>query len=349
MLEMSKEKRARMAALSTDSGKIKALAIDQRGALKRMMAQISTQIGEQSTDLDQTAGKEPEELVASRIETFKQLVSEELTPYASAILLDPEYGLPAAKARDSQSGLLLAYEKTGYDATTPGRLPDLLSEWSVLRLKEMGADAIKFLLYYDVDEAVHINQLKQVFIERLGSECAEEDLPFYLELVSYDATISDSNSMEYAKAKPHKVIEMMKEFSKPVYKVDVLKVEVPVNMNFVEGFSTNQSVYTRNEAATYFLEQSQASDLPFIFLSAGVSAELFKETLLFAHESGSTFNGVLCGRATWSDGVKPFIELGEEATRDWLKNQGRENITSLNAVVEKTASPWYEKIVNTKE
>ena len=60
--------------------------------------------------------------------------------------MDPEYGLPAAKARDTEAGLLLAYEKTGYDATTPGRLPDLLADWSVLRLKEEGADAIKF--YY---------------------------------------------------------------------------------------------------------------------------------------------------------------------------------------------------------
>ena len=43
-------------------------------------------------------------------------------------------------------------------------------------------------------------------------------------------------SSEYAKVKPHKVVEMMREFSKPRYQVDVLKVEVPVNMNFVEGF-----------------------------------------------------------------------------------------------------------------
>ena len=105
-------------------------------------------------------------------------------------------------------------------------MPDLLADWSVLRLKEEGADAIKFLLYYDVDEDSEINHQKHVFIERLGSECAEEDLPFYLELVSYDAQIADATSLEYAKVKPHKVNEMMKEFSKPQYKVDVLKVEV---------------------------------------------------------------------------------------------------------------------------
>ena len=109
--------------------------------------------------------------------------------------MDPEYGLPAANTRHEDAGLLLAYEKTGYDVTTPGRLPDLLADWSVLRLKEQGADSIKFLLYYDVDEDPEINHQKHVFIERLGSEYAEEDLPFYLELLSYDTQISDANSM----------------------------------------------------------------------------------------------------------------------------------------------------------
>lgn len=220
---------------------------------------------------------------------FKALVSSELTPYASAILLDPEYGLPAAKVRDPSAGLLLAYEKTGYDVSTPGRLPDLLGDWSALRLKEEQADAVKFLLYYDVDEDPKINHLKHVFIERLGSECAGENRPFYLELLSYDAKLNDSASQEYAKVKPHKVIEMMREFSKPRYQVDVLKVEVPVNMNFVEGFGDKEIVYSQKEAADFFKAQSEATHLPFIFLSAGVSSELFQQTLVFAHASGSTF------------------------------------------------------------
>ncbi|KAF3375855.1 tagatose-bisphosphate aldolase, partial [Enterococcus faecium] len=125
----------------------------------------------------------------------------ELTPYASAILLDPEYGLPAARFCAAASGLLLAYEKTGYDQTVPGRLPDLLSDCSVLRLKELGADAVKFLLYYDYEEAEEINRQKQVFVERIGSECMAEGLPFYLELLSYDAKNVDTKSLSYAKAK----------------------------------------------------------------------------------------------------------------------------------------------------
>lgn len=310
-----------MKNLMSEDGIIAALAIDQRGALKKMMKAL---------DFEPKAGD---------IERFKELVSEELTPYASSILLDPEYGLPASKVRAENSGLLIAYEKTGYDATVPGRLPDLLSVWSAKRIKEQGADAVKFLLYYDVDEDKEINEQKHAFVERIGSECAAEEMPFYLELLSYDANNADNGSKEFAKVKPHKVIEMMKEFSKPRYQVDVLKVEVPVNMKYVEGFAEGEVVYTKEEAAKYFKEQSEATNLPFIFLSAGVSASLFQDTLRFAHDAGSTFNGVLCGRATWADGVKPFVTGDEEQVRDWLQTQGRNNIEELNEVLKVTATP----------
>ena len=156
-------KQAYIQQLCNESGIISALAIDQRGALKKMIGRF-----------------QDHSVTTEQISAFKKIVSAELTPYASAILLDPEYGLPGAQVRDEQAGLLLAYEKTGYDASTPGRLPDLLSNWSVKRLKENGADACKFLLYYDVDEPDEINDQKKAFIERIGSECLGENLPFFL-------------------------------------------------------------------------------------------------------------------------------------------------------------------------
>ncbi|WP_313469907.1 tagatose-bisphosphate aldolase [Carnobacterium sp.] len=328
MLKLTKNKVEALNRLSDEKGIIGALAIDQRGSLKKMIAAGST------TDIGDKG-----------IIRFKELVSEELTPYATSILLDPEYGLPAAKVRDKNAGLLVAYEKTGYDATEPGRLPDLLPEWSVKRLKAAGADAIKFLLYYDVDEDSKINVQKHVFMERVGSECLAEDIPFFLEIVTYDAQNEDVKGTEYAKVKPHKVIEAMKEFSKSDYNVDVLKMEVPVNMNYVEGYAEGETVYNKQEALDYFKEQSNATELPFIFLSAGVSAKLFQETLKFAKEAGSTFNGVLCGRATWSEGVSPFATKGEEAGRDWLRSVGKQNIEKLNEVLKKTATSWNDKIV----
>ncbi|MHC5227272.1 tagatose-bisphosphate aldolase [Enterococcus sp. LJL99] len=325
MKSINEKRYALLQNTSNEAGIIGALAIDQRGALKKMIT------------------KYKEEATTKDIEEFKKIVSEELTPYATSILLDPEFGLPAAEARAKTAGLLLAYEKTGYDTSTPGRLPDSLNDWSVKRLKEAGADACKFLLYYDIDESDTINDQKKAYMERIGSECMAENIPFFLELVSYDAEITDTSSKEYAKIKPHKVNDMMKEFSDPRYNVDVLKVEVPVNMSYVEGFGS-EIVYSRKEALDFFKEQSEGTSLPFIFLSAGVSANLFQETLRFAKEANSAFNGVLCGRATWADGVEPFVTQGEAAARDWLKTEGRKNIEELNAVLNETAHSWHDKI-----
>ena len=283
------------------------------------------------------------EATAKQIKKFKVLVSKHLTKYSSSILLDPEYGLDAAKARDKNAGLLLAYEKTGYDANAVGRLPDCLVDWSAKRLKEEGADAVKFLLYYDVDESDEINNQKRAYMERVGAECVAEDIPFFLEILSYNYKDADNSTAEFAKLKPRKVIEAMKEFSKPRYNVDVLKVEVPVNMKYVEGFAVGEVVYTKEEAASYFKQQDEATNLPYIYLSAGVSAKLFQDTLKFAHDSGAKFNGVLCGRATWANGVEVFAKDGEEATVNWLNTVGRKNIEELNEVVAKTATSWKEK------
>lgn len=323
---VSTDKRKRMDKVSNEMGVISALAFDQRGALKKMMAKYQA-----------------EEPTTEQIEDLKALVSEELTHYSSSILLDPEFGLPASLVRDKECGLLLAYEKTGYDTNSTSRLPDCLVEWSVKRLKEEGADAIKFLLYYDVDGDSYVNLQKHAYIERIGAECQAEGLPFFLEILSYDETIADNASLEFAKVKPHKVNGAMKVFSSERFGVDVLKVEVPVNMNFVEGFGDGEVAYTKEEAAAYFRQQEEATQLPYIYLSAGVSAKLFQDTLVFAHESGAKFNGVLCGRATWAGVVPVYIEQGEEAAREWLRTTGRENIEGLDAVLSKTATSWMEK------
>jgi len=324
-MRMTPGKLAGMKAVSDDRGVIAAAAMDQRGSLKKALAKES---GRDVTD--------------GMMEEFKGLVTEVLTPHASAILLDPEWGIGPSKRRAKNAGLLLAYEKTGYDAATPGRLPDLLDHWSVRRLKEAGADCLKILLYYTPFDPKPINEFKHAWVERIGDECRANDLPFFLEFVGYEEG-ADEKGLEYAKKKPDVVAGAMREFNKDRYGVDVMKVEIPVNMQFVEGAAANKTgevAYSREDAKQAFLSAASASTKPFIYLSAGVSNAEFTEGLALAAESGVRYSGVLCGRATWKEGIPVFAKDGPAAFRAWLQSKGVENISNVNDAI-RPASPWF--------
>jgi tagatose 1,6-diphosphate aldolase len=323
-MKLTPGKLAGLKKVSNDGGVIAAAAMDQRGSLQKSLAK-----------------EKGGEVSSAMMEEFKALVTEVLTPHASAILLDPEWGLPASKRRAKNAGLLLAYEKTGYDETGPGRLGDLLENWSVRRLKEAGADCLKILLYYTPFDPKDINDKKHAWVERIGDECRANDIPFFLEFVGYEEG-ADEKGLDYAKKKPQIVADSMKEFSKDRYGVDVLKVEVPVNIKFVEGAKAyaGQKAYSRTEAAGLFLEAATATTKPFIYLSAGVSNAEFTEALELAAQSGVRFNGVLCGRATWKDGIPVYAKQGADAFRKWLQTEGVKNINNVNDRL-KAATSWH--------
>jgi tagatose 1,6-diphosphate aldolase len=265
-----------------------------------------------------------------------------LTPHASAILLDPEWGLPASKRRARDAGLLLAYEKTGYDKTGAGRLPDLLDNWSVRRLKEAGADCIKILLYYTPFDPKAINDIKHAWVERIGDECRANDIPFFLEFVGYEEGV-DEKGPEFSKKKPEVVTGSMAEFTKDRYGVDVMKVEVPINMKYVEGTQAfgGTKVYSKQDAMDFFRRSADVATRPFIYLSAGVSNQEFTESLELAAEAGTRFSGVLCGRATWKDGIAIYGKNGADAFKAWLQQEGVKNINNVNARLA-AAHPWYD-------
>jgi tagatose 1,6-diphosphate aldolase len=323
-MKITPGKLAGMKAVADARGVIAAAAMDQRGSLQKALAK---ERGSSVGDKD--------------LEEFKILVTEVLTQHASAILLDPEWGLPASKRRAKDSGLLLAYEKTGYDAATPGRLPDLLDLWSVRRLKDAGGDCIKILLYYAPADAQKINEHKHAWVERIGDECRANDIPFFLEVIAYEEGL-DEKTLEFAKKKPQLVEAYMREFTKDRYGVDVLKVEVPINMKFVEGTRafTGEAAYSREQAKDWFRKTAEATTRPFIYLSAGVSNPEFSETLELAAEAGTRFSGVLCGRATWKDGISIYAKQGANAFRAWLESEGVKNIANVNERL-KPAHPWF--------
>lgn len=320
-----------MRLLANERGVIAAVAMDQRGALKKALAVAR--------------GVDMREITPEMMSEFKEAVSRVLTPHASAILLDPVFGMEAAQARSTRAGLLLAYELSGYDNSRPGRLPDLLPHLSVKRCVDWGADAVSVNLYYAPHEDGSINDVKHAFVERVGAECEAHHLPFFLESVGYDPLGGDERSLEFARMKPEIVKRAMEEFSKPQYRVDVLKAEVPVNAEFVPGSAVfkGQKAYSREDALRHFREAARMATKPFIFLSAGVSHAQFMESLKMAAEAGTDFSGVLCGRATWKEGIPVYAQQGVRALEDWLEKEGVRRIAAVNEAV-RFATPWYTKL-----
>ena len=325
-VKLTSGKIAGLEAMSDNRGVIAAVALDQRGLLKNMLAR-------------ELGGKEPP---AEMMSEFKQIAARTLTRHASSILLDVEFGLKAAENINGK-GLLLAYEKSGYSPDKPEKLPTLTEGWSALRLKEAGADAIKILVFYTPFERDWVNEQKKAWVERIGAECRSIDIPCFLEFLSYDVHGEDESGPEFARRKPEIVMRSMEEFTKDRYGADVLKVEAPVQMAYVEGTKAFQgnAVYSRDEAMALFREAAGRTERPIVYLSAGVSSTAFVEMLELAAESGVRFHGVLGGRATWQDGVPVFVKHGAAALEDWMNTSGARNVENVNKVLER-AHPWHE-------
>src|SRR5699024_6773290 len=222
-------------AISNDNHIVLATAMDQRGSLGKIIKTYNDTM-----------------TYHDGLTQFKKGVSEILGNRSSSFLLDPEYGWEAAEKLNEDIGLIMAYEKTGYDTNKKGRLPNLVDFYAVQDLAKAGADAIKLLIYFDTDEEEKYNDIKKVFIKRVGDECKKNDILFILEPVSYSAAGLDSKGPEFAKKKPAIVEYFMEEFSRAKCGVDLLKVEVPVSIYHIEGYEQYDNympIYSREEAA----------------------------------------------------------------------------------------------------
>lgn len=326
---LSKGKYQRMLKLTNDEGKIDALALDQRGSLVKMMKTASEKYGKLFS--------------MKMIYEFKETVSKILSPLSSAILLDEQMGFKGIEAKADKTGLIMSYEKTGYDANEPGRLPSLIPDQSAQIMVSRGADALKVLLYFNPDDPDEINNQKKAFAQRYGTEGLAAETPTFFEIVTYDDRY-DSKSLEFAKEKPDFVLRAMKEFTQDKYHIDVLKMEVPFNPTYIEGWdkSVSESAYTEDQAKTYLKQLSDEATRPFIFLSAGVPTPIFQRELKLAGSAGAKFNGVLSGRATWIEGVDIFVRDGKDGLVDWLKHKGTQNVKDLTKILSANATPWFD-------
>jgi tagatose 1,6-diphosphate aldolase len=201
--------------LADPNGMMTMCAIDHRGALKRALNE-----------------KSPDAVSYEDMVDFKLELCQALAPFASAILLDPEYGAAqsiAAGAMPASKGLLVSMEETGYTGHSTARITKLLSGWSVKKAKKMGASAVKLLIYFRPDlKDVASEQLD--LVARLADQCIEEDIPSLVEPVSYPVEENSASSKRFAEIKPDLVIETARLIT--ALPIDVLKAEFPADINF---------------------------------------------------------------------------------------------------------------------
>ena len=232
---------------------------------------------------------------------------------------------------------------SGYDNTQPGRLPDLLPHVSVKRIVDWGADAVKILIYYTPFDDAGVNDIKHAFIERIGAECEtlrDSVLPGIRRLRS-EGRRRERPGVRQDQARDREaqhggVLEAAVQRGR-AESGSADQCRVRRRLQRVQGA---EGVHAATKRCKHFREAAAVATKPFIYLSAGVSNAQFTESLKMATEAGTDYSGVLCGRATWKEGIPVYAKQGVKALEDWLQREGVKNINAVNDAIQ-SATPWY--------
>jgi tagatose 1,6-diphosphate aldolase len=299
--------------LADPKGMMTMCAIDHRGALKRALSE-----------------RNPAAVSYRDMVDFKLDLCQAVAPFASAILLDPEYGAGQAIAAGflpASKGLLVSMEKTGYWGDSTARITELLPGWSVKKVKKMGASAVKLLIYFRPDlKDIATRQLD--LVARLADQCLEEDIAFLVEPVSYSTEEGGVSSKKFAEKKPELVIETARQIT--ALPIDVLKAEFPADIKFEQD---------EEKLLKLCQKLNRASRLPWVLLSAGVDFNSFQKQLEIACKAGAS--GFLAGRALWQEGAQ--IRSREERM-NFFQNTAAPRLRELAQIADSYGKPWYSRL-----
>jgi len=299
--------------LADSRGIMTMCAIDHRGALRRALNE-----------------KNPDAVSYQNMVDFKLDLCQAVAPFASAILLDPEYGAGQAIAAGllpGPKGLLVSMEKTGYTGDSTARITELLPGWSVKKAKKMGASAVKLLIYFRPDlKDIASKQLD--LVARLAAQCLEEDIAFLVEPVSYPIEKAGTSSKKFAEIKPGLVIETARQIT--ALPIDVLKAEFPADIKFEQD---------EGKLLGLCQELNRASRLPWVLLSAGVDFESFRKQVKIACRAGAS--GFLAGRALWQEGAQ--IRSRDERM-NFFQNTAAPRLKELAEIADSYGKPWYFRL-----
>jgi len=257
---------------------------------------------------------------SSDLAVFKRCVLEVLGAGASTALLDAQLGPDLLAYYPKTCAPMLAFEADVYHISDEDRITVLPEHLKTSDYAALGVQQLKFFIYYAPDDDPSLNARKQDLVADIGQQCKDLNLRYLMEPLVYHPTI-ESGTAAYARIKPELVKEATRLFAEPRFHADVLKVEVPVDLNYVEGFG--EAIFSREQALDAFRDAAApASAHELVYLSAGVPFDWFEASLQLASEAGVNFSGFMCGRALWSDAVEIFGNGGEDELRQWLGEVG---------------------------
>lgn len=308
-IQLSVGKLRGLAATSTQEGVFTILALDHRQSFLKMI-----------NPADETA------VSYETVVEVKSQVVEKLGIYASAVLLDPIYGAAQAVAGGAcpgSLGLIVALEETGYTGEATARKSSLLKGWSAAKARKMGANAVKLLVYYHPDTG-QLAESQENFVRSVIVDCRMQDLPLFLEAVSYNPTAgANKSSPEFARNLPEMICTIARRLG--ALQPEVLKLEFPVD----PLHSSDEAVW---RAACERV--TEAAPCPWALLSGGLDFRIFTRQVEAACKSGAS--GYMAGRAVWQEAI-PL--RGTERTA-WLTRTGAQRLRELNEIAVRFASPW---------
>jgi tagatose-1,6-bisphosphate aldolase len=290
-------------AIAGPDGTFAIVAMDQRNTLRRMLSAV-----ERPTD-------------AQTMRAFKVDVTETLSPAASGLLLDPDFGVAAVREAGAMAagcGMLVAAEPPDRTSWQSEPRAGLEGGRSATEVREMGGDAVKLLVQMRPDRPHRAGEPDLVaevldVVRTVVDDCAAVGIPSVIETLLY--ALPDEEKLT-----PRRRAELITESARILSEVgpDLLKLEYP---------SDAAGCRAVGEAVT----------VPWAMLSAGMDFEPFLEAIGHACEEGGA-SGFIAGRVYW----KEAVALEGEERRAFLAGIARSRLERSLEAMSGHARPWSE-------
>lgn len=312
--------------MATPEGHFTMVALDQRPPIANLISA--------------KRGIAPADVSYQDMIDVKRVIVDSVGHHASAVLFDPNYAFPAAlDVLPAHTGLVVTLEDHRFKDTPGGRLSHSIRDWSVEKIKRAGGDGVKVLAWYRPDAEPDVLTHQKAYVEAIGAECRQHDIPYVFELLVYPFAKSAAHTLDYVESPekmPDLVLDSVREFSHPRYGIDLFKLESPL---------PGATLPARDGGPTHLRAQSlfdqmgkicEDACIPWVMLSAGVTPRQFVRVMEYAYAAGA--NGFLAGRAIWWEAMQHFPDL--EKCAEQLRRQGGETLAELEQLTQRSGRAW---------